>query len=668
MIIRTKIRSILTAICVGTVLTFSLRAETPAVPPLPRLTIHGEDFVDASGHPVRFWGVNVVALYPDHATADAMAANLASLQVNLVRPHHLLRESKDWAPEMASGSLVTYDKTSTELEPTALDRFDYLNAAYRRNGIYLALSAHWSRHFLPGDVDILPSTDQKDHDDWVAAVTEINGWDWKKTGEINKSLPVIDERAALVTEEFNKKLLAHVNPYTGTSYASDPQVLTYEVLNESSLEYAIICGSRFPDYFQAKLVAKWNAFATAAGITPGDLYKPADAKTKDVRGQFLRQLDEAYFKRMRAVIRGTGCQAAITYSNLWRGDNASEMEAQNADQIEGHQYMDPLIVGGNNDGFVELTKTAIAGKPYFIGELNQAEGATNIERQSSTRTMLPLATSAYGSLQNWSGVVWFAWTHGAQTLGADGWSTSEGRVSSLGIMLNDGMMLDYLRTAGIMFRRELVAKSQAPVTLWVDDPVTVGDYSGLMRGKYNYAPGWQEIHEMRKSYGPVPADQADAPWMKQSPPNPLVSDTGEITKDIERKQLTVAAPQAEAFSGYLDGKPLAGPKHLTLEGNSGFATVILVSDDNQNLGASQHLIISRTGLDAANADSATPVVHLSGLQPAANNLHWYLRLTRPRPTTAVAGAPVETKLEAAADGSIELPRTDWHEAELLLHQ
>jgi hypothetical protein len=371
---------------------------------------------------------------------------------------------------------------------------------------------------------------------------------------------------------------------------------------------------------------------------------------------------------MRAVIRGTGCQAAITYSNLWRGDNASEMEARNADQIEGHQYMDPLVVGGNNDGFVELTKTAVVGKPYFIGELNQAEGDSNIARQGSTRTMLPLAVSAYGSLQNWSGVVWFAWTHGGKTLGADGWSTSEGRASSLGVMLNDGMMLDHLRTTGIIFRRGLVAQSRKPVTLWVDDPVTVGDYAGLMRGKYNYLPGWQEIHEMRKAYGPVPPEQANAPWMNQSPPNPLVSDTGEITKDIERKQLTVAAPQAEAFSGYLDGKPLAGPKHFTLEGDSGFATVILVADDKQNLGVSQHLIISRTGLDAANADSATPVVHLAGLRSATDDLHWYLHLTRPRATTAVAGDPADIKLQPAADGSIELPRTDWHEAELSLHK
>ncbi len=245
----------------GTLIAISVHAGPPAVPQLPRLTVHGENFVDASGQPVRFWGVNVVALYPDHATADLFAAHLASLQVNLVRPHHILRSSLDWNPNMASGALVKYDDTSREFDPDALDRFDYLNAAYRRNGIYLAFSAHWSHTFRPGDVDIMTTTPQ-DRDAWVAGMKELNGWDWKKAGDDYKNLPVIDERCAQLMEEFNKKLLAHVNPYTGDNYASDSQILTYEIINESSLEYAIICQNRFPDYL------KRNSWTSGAPTRP----------------------------------------------------------------------------------------------------------------------------------------------------------------------------------------------------------------------------------------------------------------------------------------------------------------------------------------------------------------------------------------------------------------
>jgi hypothetical protein len=238
-------------------------------------------------------------------------------------------------------------------------------------------------------------------------------------------------------------------------------------------------------------------------------------------------------------------------------------------------------------------------------------------------------------------------------------------------MLDDGMMLDHMRTTGLIFRRGLVAKSKAPVTLWVDDPVTVGDYAGLMRGKYNYLPGWQDIHSIRKAFGPVPPEQATAPWMTQSPPNPVVSDTGQIIKDIDRKQLTVAAPEAEAFSGLLDGKALAGLQHLGLDGASGFATVVVVAADDKNLAASSHLIISRTGLDSNNVDSAAPVVQLTGMKPASDDLHWYFQLTRPRADVAKiksSGGQEYMILKLAADGHIELPHVDWHECELWLRK
>ncbi len=635
-------------------------AQAAAVPPvsLPALSVRGEDFVDPSGKPVRFWGVNLVALYPEHKQADALAANLAALQINLVRPHHLLRSSKDWNPEMTSGALVEYKENSRDFDPEALDRFDYLNAALRRHGIYLAFSVHFSRHYLPGDVDIL-KTDDKDRAAWMEATKELNSWNWKKSIDPNKMLPTVDERAALINEEFVKKLMSHVNPYTGLSYANDPQVLTFEILNEASTEYAVICGNKFPDYWQNRLIEKWKTFASAAGIEAGDLYKPADARAKDVRAQFLRKIDEDYFDRMKAVLRATGCKAPVTFSNLWRGENATKMHAEKADHIENHAYINPLLVKSAEDGFYELGKNALVGKPFFIGEFNQAEGAENIKQQSPFRTMLPLGVSAYGSLQNWTGVVWFAWMHGGKLLGDDGWAVAEKRESSLGGMIADGMMIDHFRTTGIIFRKGLVEKSRQPVTLWIEDPVTVGDYNGLMRGKGLYKPGWNEIHEVRKSFGAPPSEQKETPWLTTSVSNPIVSDTQQITKDTARKQLTVSAPGAEGFSGYLDDKTPAGLKRLGLEG-SGFATVVVVANDDAALGESQQLIISRTALNAENVEIDGPKIRLTGLKKPADGKQWHFVQTRPR-----TGTPTD-KILTAINGSLELPLETWHECELQL--
>ncbi|HAU37326.1 MAG TPA: hypothetical protein DCX07_06365, partial [Phycisphaerales bacterium] len=139
--------------------------------------------------------------------------------------------------------------------------------------------------------------------------------------------------------------------------------------------------------------------------------------------------------------------------------------------------------------------------------------------------------------------------------------------------------------------------------------------------------------------------------------------------DTARRQLTVAAAKAEAFSGFHDDKPPAGLRHLRLGGGADFATVILVSLDGADLGASRRLLISRTALDAAKAEVSAPAVTLAGLAPAEGNLQWQIRLTRPRQAAAVlrefAGMEFKT-LQADANGQLTLPGGGWHECELQL--
>ena len=522
------------------------------------------------------------------------------------------------------------------------------------------MSTHFTRAYLPGDVDIL-KTDDADRAAWSAALAELNSWPSKKSFDLRKLLPVIDERAALLNEEFTRNLFAHVNPHTGLSYAADPQVVSIEVVNEHALEYAIVCMNRVPDYWQSRLEQRWRDHATAAGIEPGDFYKPATPQAIALRAKFLTDLDEAYYRRIQAAVRATGSRAPMTFSNLWRGDSTLEMHARTADFMENHAYIDPLVVRGVEDGFAKAGRTALPGKPFFIGELNQAEGEKNIAVQSPHRSMLPLASAAYGAFNNWSGLVWFAWVHGEQIgTGADGWAKQELRVSNLGGMVADGVMIDHLRTTGIIFRRGLVAPSKVPVTLWTDAPFEVAGYHNLMRGKYDSQPGWTGVHAIRRAYGAVPADQAGAPWMTAPAPSPIVSDTGEIVRDVTRRQLTVAAPQVEAFSGFLDANAPAGLKHLALS-EAAFATVVAVSDDGKNFGESRRFILSRTALDAESKETVGPVVTLRGLAAAAEGRSWSFTITRPR-----ADAGRVMPVAVSADGVMTLPAGLWHEGELVL--
>jgi hypothetical protein len=228
-------------------------------------------------------------------------------------------------------------------------------------------------------------------------------------------------------------------------------------------------------------------------------------------------------------------------------------------------------------------------------------------------------------------------------------------------MSQDGMMIDHLRTAGILFRRGLLQTSTQPIVLKLgDEPNAARIYPELMRAKIQVRPGWQDIHAVRSAFVPASDEQAKSPWLTQAPPNPLVSDTGQIIKDIDRKQLTVAAPAAEAFSGFVDGRDPAGLQHLRI-GESHFATVIAVCDDGQDLSHSERIIISRTGLDQASKETEGPLVQVRGIKAPAAGQAWRIHVTRP------ASAGPEQTVTANAAGELALPAAGWRECELQLH-
>ncbi|WFB36858.1 hypothetical protein P3T73_03665 [Kiritimatiellota bacterium B12222] len=629
-------------------------------PDIEPLTIQGAHFVNADDEVVRFWGVNLCAVYPTKEQAEGLADELSDRQINLVRPHHMLRNSKDWVHGIPGGAMLTYKDTSRELDMEAMDRFDYLNARLREKGIYLAMSTHFTRNFMPGDVGILETTPE-DEAAWAEGIEELRSWHWKKSFDPIKMLPVIDERCALLSEEFITNVLNHENPYTGLSYGEDPQVLTMEVINEFSSEYAIICHNKFPEYFQNKLTEKWESFCREAGVEEaGDIYKPTTQQLITLRAQFLRKLDEDYFLRMQATLNKVAQrEIPLTFSNLFRSDNAADMHYQQSDWMENHSYTDPLITRKKDDGIRSVSRHAFAGKPFFIGELNQAEGGDNIKNQKPYRTMLPVAMAAYGLLQDWDGLVWFAWSHGDTYMGPDGRAAVPDRDSHLGTMMQDMQMQDHLRSMGLIFREGYFQKSVAPKTIWVEGPYVAPEYHSLVQARNQFEPGWQNIHGFRRAYGPEPEDQSTAPWMNDLPPNPLVSDTRELIKDVARDQLTGSSSHAEFFSGTLDGNPPAGLRHLQMSETEGFETLVLVSLDGKPLTESQHLLLSRTVLNKDLKEITGPSLELQNVLLPVDDQQWTMTITRGEKTDSAPSLSV-------TEESIQLPALAWQECEIIL--
>ena len=728
--------------------------------PLPRLHVQAEDFVDEQGRVFRCWGVNVVAFYPDDQTARNFAAALADRGVNCVRWHHMLRPSMDWitksdivalntyeglefydqddprarpCPDSDNADIVSPDFTSRIPDAEAWRRFDYLNAQLQKRGVYIMLSAHWTRDYGVDDADAPPFDERSpDREAWRQAIADLQHrsycWGYGSIIDLQKMLPAFDPRAQALEKEFLTTLLTHVNPYTGVAYKDSSQVLTLEIINEFSSIYTIINGNRFYDdrwtqgfpglrYFQDELNARWRDFLAERDYDYFDLYLeqesviPYETREK-LRVAFLYQLDQAYYEAMRSHIATLGGQIPVTFSTLWRSEPDARRIAADAtlSHSENHIYANPAVVEPfldhpNEDGaffhdpanpkedflYGLAVEQQIKDKPHIVGEINIAAGVGGpftdlLKTRFHKRTMQLLAAAAYGSLQNWAGIVWFAWNHGDAAVGADGWGVNERIPQDMnemsdqqvvgGNLIEDAVTLDHLRTAGLIFKKGLAARSRHPITLYVedepDDPLSKYVYGYPVRPKLLPKPGWQNVSEIRKTYGPPPAgyDQERQAHMQQEPANPIRSDTGEITKDIDRKQLTLHAPQAEAFSGYLDAQPPAGLKALHIAQTRGFATVILAAEDDRALSQSRQILISRTYVAgvtspddmARGRDADGPDIILTGLRQPAGDEAWRIRFTRPRQKYADS----DPLLLTMQDGRLALPAGDWREAELLL--
>lgn len=631
---------------------------TVATDKISPLTIDGDNFINQTGEKVRFWGVNLTAFYPTPDIADKTAENLSSLGVNMVRPHHMMRYGLDWNPTMESGALVDYKEDSREFDEDALDKFDYLNSALRNEGIYLAFALRWSRSYHEGDVKIIETTPE-DEAAWLEGWREIKSWDWQKQHDVVKSLSLIDERFIAIDEEFATNILQHVNPYTQLSYAKDPQVATIEVINEYGAEYTFICNNKFPQYFHDKLQSKWDEYSIKYGVETSEFYSPESYEQRMLRLDFLIGLDEMRMQRMIELTRDLGYKGSITYSNLFRGENLLSMQDKLANHSENHIYATPFVVSDRDDFFYQTNKALLKDKPFIVSEFNITEDSSLSAQYEPNRTMLTAAATAYASFHNWSGIAWFSWQHGTNKVGEDGWSVEPGRSMSLGDMVKDEMQLDHFKTASIIYRNGYIQAAE-PTTLIIDAPYKFDWYYGIIDGKYLYKQGWQSIHSIRKTFDMGENENAiyeqnTADWMNDTPNSPLITDTGQIIKDIEREQLTASSAKAEIYSGYFDETLPLGLRFMTLNQREGFATILLTSNDGKALLNSENLLISKTYLDKDYEETDNITIFLNTQK---SNSKWRMKVLRPFNQMRT--------IELTSDelGALNLPKTQWYLAKI----
>lgn len=200
---------------------------------------------DADGHftiagkRIRFLGVNLASDSPFMPTnyADAVAGRLAKFGINAVRLHHM---DPSWA---YGGGIISYtSSTSTNLNPSQLNRLHYLVSRLKAHGIY-------------SDVNLLVGREYRSGDGLGA---DVAGMDWKDA----HILGFFYAPALALQKDYAMKLLTPTNRFTGLPLARDPAVAFVEIINENGILQKWYDGGldRLPVRYSTALRERWNAW------------------------------------------------------------------------------------------------------------------------------------------------------------------------------------------------------------------------------------------------------------------------------------------------------------------------------------------------------------------------------------------------------------------------
>jgi|LSQX01.2.fsa_nt_gb hypothetical protein len=367
------------------------------------------EFEKLPGVPQRFYGVNFVGngqVNPKPQSLE-LAERLHRLGYNSVRFHHHENDLIKKEPNC-----------TTNLDPVRMDMFDYFFSELKKRGIYCTTDMYVSR-YVKYKEELFDGEDV--------------GGSW---GDFKYYIPV-HKPAMDNWKAFTRNFLSHRNPYTGMTYAEDPCMAMISMINEGTAHLGVLMskgkmGELWQKAWNEWLIAKYGTWEKRNEAWGTPTYPevveptPEDKRTlrehKDVIA-FTEDKFKSMFLEMRRFIREElGCKALLTDMNYggyapWIQNIRSEY-----DYVDHHFYVDhpsfPVknwslpsrcpnesvirrgTIGGTWSAFSRLY-----GKPFTITEYNYSG-------PGRYRGIGGILTGCLGSIQDWSGLWRFAYSHG----------------------------------------------------------------------------------------------------------------------------------------------------------------------------------------------------------------------------------------------------------------
>jgi hypothetical protein len=367
-----------------------------------RITSDGEKLI-YGGQPIKLWGVD--DCYGDCSPAKDLADKRVDFYarngINAVRLHK-------YADNPAGMGIQSADNF-TEFDPAALDRMDYFVSKLKEKGIYVELSATFGVKLGKGDRAAVPYMDE------FGPLAADPG---ARVATPNGSIYLSSELQDLMIKQ-TTNLLAHKNPYTGLTYAEDPDIASIELFNEDS---ALFFGTmndlqhfptlraradqRFTRWLKARyqtkegLLAAWgpqalNSFV-AEGLTGEDWDKetivpagspwfydpdqlagamaPRKQRLLDTM-QFLYELQNDFYERYAKAIHDAGYTGELVASNWQAGRAISHFYNLNSDAkigiVDRHNYFQSLegsMIAAPGSGILSSGMMQVANRPFMLSE------------------------------------------------------------------------------------------------------------------------------------------------------------------------------------------------------------------------------------------------------------------------------------------------------------
>jgi hypothetical protein len=572
----------------------------------------------ADGRRFRIWGVNVTgsACFPLRADAPVVAAHLARFGVNCVRFHFL---DSNW-----SDSLFVKGRDDTRaLDPNSMDRLDFFVAELKKRGIYTNLNLNVGRVFRK--------------DDGVR--------DYEFLG-LAKVVNYFDEQVQKLHKEYARQLLTHRNPYTNAEYRSEPAVAIVELVNENSIveawfsdrllgnntqrnpgtwtdlpaSYAEQLTRQYNEWLPGLLnPVTWQELRELTNVREGQLvprltkaqFKAAPVLEFHTEAAFYMHLESEYFGGMYRYLKNElGVKALVVGTSDHNHYNTGYpllVSTALCDVIDGHVYWQhpnylrdpqtgrqsftiantPMVDDPRNSTVVQLSRSAVAGKPYTVSETNHP-----FPNEYACEGIGILA--AYAALHDWDGVFFYAFEH----KNPSGW---DARMPSHFELRPDPVKMMNLAAGACLFlrgdvrpAREIVYRSYSPEQ--VRESIRLSPSARPF-----FTPGFDPALALRHATRIRDFNTPGGPYPPANFTDSLTSDTGQLVWHHGGKRQGFVAIQSDASQGLIGfvGQARAPLRNLAATVENEFCSIILTSLDGKPIAQANRLLLV-TSARAAN--------------------------------------------------------------------